>query len=288
MPEESKSFRLSSLGKSARFRDYEDAFFWLDDAMLVNLCYNSTAPNIGLKLNMDRLTMKCYMSDTVLLISHAFDENGIISGELYKKLLFDKLEVSNGMVVENIVAQMLAASGRPERRGRHHIPSSVYGITSIISKLFPACSLWNKNTRNYSRGFPLSRQSSPSAAFLPILVIFERACRDIRIVLNEAYFGRIKSDTSVLQDKRRNAYIPDLSAVVELRPVVPKINEFMHVFHICPDINILKLVLSSPDLLFHKVTIRTCLQAINFDHTIFSPESQFSMSVRPFIPAFHF
>ena len=106
-----KKFQLSSLGKSARFRDYEDAIFWLDDAMLVNLCYNSTAPNIGLKLNMDRLTMKCYMGDTGLLISHAFDENGIISGELYKKLLFDKLEVNNGMIVENIVAQMLAASG---------------------------------------------------------------------------------------------------------------------------------------------------------------------------------
>ena len=106
-----KKFQLSSLGKSARFRDYEDAIFWLDDAMLVNLCYNSTAPNIGLRLNLDRLTMKCYMGDTGLLISHAFDENGIISRELYKKLLFDKLEVNNGMIVENIVAQMLAASG---------------------------------------------------------------------------------------------------------------------------------------------------------------------------------
>lgn len=106
-----KKFKLSSLKKEARFREYEDAIFWLSDAMIVNVCYNSTAPNIGLKLNMDRVTMKCYMADTGLLISHAFDENGIVSEEIYRKLLFDKLEVNKGMIVENIVAQMLAASG---------------------------------------------------------------------------------------------------------------------------------------------------------------------------------
>lgn len=106
-----KKFRLSSIKKEARFREYEDALFWLDDAMITNTCYNSTAPSIGLKLNMDRMTLKCYMGDTGLLISHAFDENGIVSEEVYKKLLFDKLEVNKGMIVENIVAQMLVASG---------------------------------------------------------------------------------------------------------------------------------------------------------------------------------
>lgn len=106
-----KKFRLSSLKKEARFRNYEGALFWLSDAMIANICYNSTASNIGLKLNMERMTFKCYMSDTGLLISHAFDENGIVSQELYKKLLFDKLEVNKGMIVENIVAQMLVASG---------------------------------------------------------------------------------------------------------------------------------------------------------------------------------
>lgn len=106
-----KKFRFSSLKKEARFREYEDALFWLDDAMIVNICFNSTAPNVGLKLNMDRLTLKCYMADTGLLISHAFDENGIVSEELYKKLLFDKLDVNLGMIMENIAAQMLRANG---------------------------------------------------------------------------------------------------------------------------------------------------------------------------------
>ena len=106
-----RKFRLADLKKDARMRDYETAFMWLSDAKIVNCCYNTTAPNIGLKLNMERTTLKCYMADTGLLISHAFDEKQIVSEELYRKLLTDKLEVNAGMLIENIVAQMLVATG---------------------------------------------------------------------------------------------------------------------------------------------------------------------------------
>ena len=107
-----KKFRLSALEAGATYRDYDDAFFWLADAGIVNICYNCTAPNVGLRLNMERNTLKCYMGDTGLLISHAFDENGKVPVELYQKLLLNKLEINQGMIVENIVAQMLAASQR--------------------------------------------------------------------------------------------------------------------------------------------------------------------------------
>jgi len=106
-----KRFMLSSLQKGARMRDYEDALFWLNDAMIINTCYRATEPSVGLKLNMDRPSLKCYMADTGLLISHAFDESGLVSEEVYKKLLLGKLEVNKGMLLENIVAQMLKASG---------------------------------------------------------------------------------------------------------------------------------------------------------------------------------
>ncbi len=106
-----KKFVLSALQSEARMRDYSQAFFWLSDAKIINCCYSSTAPSIGLKLNEERTTLKCYMGDTGLLISHAFDERGIVSADLYRKLMFDKLEVNEGMLVENIVAQMLRASG---------------------------------------------------------------------------------------------------------------------------------------------------------------------------------
>lgn len=106
-----KTFRLSALREDARMRDYSQAFFWLSDAKVINCCYNSTEPSIGLKLNEDRTTLKCYLNDTGLLISHAFDERGIVTEDLYRKLMFDKLEVNQGMLVENIVSQMLKASG---------------------------------------------------------------------------------------------------------------------------------------------------------------------------------
>jgi len=106
-----KKFKLSSLKKGARFREYEDAIFWLQDSMIANMAFNTTEPSVGLKLNRDRMTMKCYMADTGLLISHSFDENGIVSEDIYKKLLFDKLELNEGMIIENVVAQMLTAAG---------------------------------------------------------------------------------------------------------------------------------------------------------------------------------
>lgn len=106
-----KRYRLSALQAGAKMRDYEDAFFWLDDARVVNICYNATEPNVGLRLNLDRTTLKCYFGDTGLLISHAFDENSIADQQLYRKLMLGKLEVNQGMLVENLVAQMLRASG---------------------------------------------------------------------------------------------------------------------------------------------------------------------------------
>lgn len=106
-----KKFRLATLGNNARMYNYEDAFFWLSDAKIINCCYNSTEPSIGLKLNEERTTLKCYMGDTGLLISHAFDERTIVTEEIYQKLKFGKLEVNEGMLVENIVAQMLRAAG---------------------------------------------------------------------------------------------------------------------------------------------------------------------------------
>ncbi len=106
-----KKFKLKDIKSGARLRRYKQPFFWLDDAMIVNTCYNSTEPNIGLKMNMERKTLKCYMADTGLLISHAFDENGIVAEEIYRKLLFDKLSVNSGMLMENMVAQMLVAAG---------------------------------------------------------------------------------------------------------------------------------------------------------------------------------
>ena len=106
-----KKFKLSSIGKTARQREYGDAFMWLVDAMVVNHCYNSTDPNVGLALSSDRATQKLYMADTGLLVTHTFQDNEYLDNELYRAILFDKLHINEGMIMENAVAQALRASG---------------------------------------------------------------------------------------------------------------------------------------------------------------------------------
>ena len=106
-----KKFKLSSLEKNARLRDYEEAFMWLNEAMIINIGFNSTDPNVGFGLSQDRMTLKCYMMDTGLLITHAFKDNQMTSDNIYRAILFDKMEINEGMLVENAVAQALRTSG---------------------------------------------------------------------------------------------------------------------------------------------------------------------------------
>ena len=106
-----KKYKLSSLSKTARFRAYEDSFIWLNEAMIVNACFNATDPSVGLALSADHATQKCYMADTGLLVTHTFMDRSFTDNELYKAILFDKLDVNEGMIMENIVAQMLRRNG---------------------------------------------------------------------------------------------------------------------------------------------------------------------------------
>ena len=106
-----KRFSVSSVKDGARIRDFDGAFEWLKGAMTVNICYGASEPNVGLRLNMERTTLKCYLGDTGLLISLAFDENELAAEDIHNRLLDNDLEINQGMILENIVAQMLRASG---------------------------------------------------------------------------------------------------------------------------------------------------------------------------------
>jgi hypothetical protein len=92
-----KKYKLSSISKEARFRTYEDSFVWL----------NATDPNVGLALSADHTTQKCYMADTGLLVTHTFMDNAYTDNELYRAVLFDHMDINEGMIMENVVAQTL-------------------------------------------------------------------------------------------------------------------------------------------------------------------------------------
>lgn len=102
-----KKYRLSSLGKRARLRGFEESFVWLNEAMVVNTCFNATDPNVGLALSAEYSTQKCYMADTGLLVTHTFKDSNFTDNELYKAILFDRMNINEGMLIENVVAQML-------------------------------------------------------------------------------------------------------------------------------------------------------------------------------------
>ncbi|WP_019002956.1 ATP-binding protein [Succinimonas amylolytica] len=90
---------------------YSDTFFWLADSMISNECFLCNDPNVGLSINEERTYVKCYMGDTGLLLSHAFDENELLDSEVYAQILNDRLSVNEGMLYENAIAQMLVANG---------------------------------------------------------------------------------------------------------------------------------------------------------------------------------
>ena len=106
-----KKLVLSDIRENAKMRDFDSTFEWLDSAMTVNVCYNVTEPNVGLELNADRSSLKCYMGDTGLLVSLAFGESELAAKSIHDRLLTDDIELNEGMVVENVVAQMIRAAG---------------------------------------------------------------------------------------------------------------------------------------------------------------------------------
>ena len=90
---------------------YEETFFWLADSMITNECRRTNDPNVGLSLNESDTYIKCYMGDTGLLVSHAFDENELLEDEVYTQILAGRLGLNEGMLYENAIAQMLVANG---------------------------------------------------------------------------------------------------------------------------------------------------------------------------------
>lgn len=148
---------LSDIETGATFTKFNDTFFWLEDSMIANECFNCADPNVGLALNEDRTYLKCYMGDTGLLISHAFTEAEIESEELYKHLILGRLSINEGMIFENAVAQALVCNGykpyfythysREKHRNDIEIDFLISNKSKTRFKIFP---IEVKSTDKYS------------------------------------------------------------------------------------------------------------------------------------------
>ena len=79
--------------------------------MIVNVCYNVSDPEVSLELFCDETAIKMFMGDTGLLVTQITASNAQTDNGLYKALVTGRLGVNEGMLMENAVAQALAAHG---------------------------------------------------------------------------------------------------------------------------------------------------------------------------------
>ena len=103
-------FKYSGVEQEARYRTYGSAVDFLNESMVVNSCVNVSAPEIALEMYAKRDRFKMFMGDTGLLVS-AILKNGGNPDKMYRSLVIDNLGINQGMIFENMVAQMLVANG---------------------------------------------------------------------------------------------------------------------------------------------------------------------------------
>ena len=104
-------FKFSLLDKNARYQNYVDAVSFIAESMIGNECINVTKPEVALELFADRSNFKLYMGDTGLLVTQIMKNREDSDEDLYKSLIVGNLGINQGMILENMVAQMLRASG---------------------------------------------------------------------------------------------------------------------------------------------------------------------------------
>ncbi len=104
-------FKFSLVDKNARYKHYVDSVDFLAESMIGNVCIGVTAPEVSLEAYADRSNFKLYMGDTGLLVTQMLKNSDGTSEGIYKALIFDKLGINQGMIMENMVAQMLRARG---------------------------------------------------------------------------------------------------------------------------------------------------------------------------------
>ena len=83
----------------------------LEDSKTTLFSYHSNDPNVGMSLTKDISKFKVFCADTGLFVTLAFWDKDYTENVIYQKLLNDKLNTNLGYVYENVIAQMLAASG---------------------------------------------------------------------------------------------------------------------------------------------------------------------------------
>lgn len=135
-------YQISSVIEQGKQERVEEILQDMEDSNVVVFSHHADDPNVGLALHEDLGRYKMFLNDTGLFITLAFWDKDVTENTIYQRLLSYKLSADLGYVYENIVAQMLTASGNrlfyhtwPTDSGKHN-----YEIDFLLSrgaKIFP-------------------------------------------------------------------------------------------------------------------------------------------------------
>lgn len=138
----SSRYQVSSVLSDSERKNLHEVITDMKDSMVVNFAYHANSPSVGFSLHSDEEQYKMFVGDTGLFITLAFWDKDITENIIYQKLLSDKLSADLGYVYENIVAQMLIASGNklyyhtwPSETSNHNY--EVDFLLSRGSKIWP-------------------------------------------------------------------------------------------------------------------------------------------------------
>lgn len=165
----------------------------LEDSKTVLLSYHSNDPNVGMPLTKERSKFKMFCADTGLFITLAFWDKDYTENIIYQKLLSDKLSANLGYVYENLVAQMLAASGNklfyyswPKDKTHN------YEIDFLLSKGAKLCPVEVKSSGyNTHKSLDVFCEKYSGKIDAPYLIYTKDLRRDTGTVLLPAYMTPI-------------------------------------------------------------------------------------------------
>lgn len=104
-------YQISRVIPKARAEDYIELISEMEKSKTVNISHHCDDPNVGLGSTEDLEQYKMFVGDTGLFVTLAFRDKAFTENVIYERLLSDKLAANLGYLFENVVAQMLTASG---------------------------------------------------------------------------------------------------------------------------------------------------------------------------------
>ena len=100
-----KKFRYNLVSNNGKAEKYQGSIQWLNDANLINICYNLSHPELPFEGNSMSDVFKVYLADTGLLMA-MFESGSAL------EILNGNLGIYKGAIYENVIADLLAKKGK--------------------------------------------------------------------------------------------------------------------------------------------------------------------------------